>query len=97
MNSKNILIINGNPDPSPQRLSSAIAAAYREGAVNAGHDPCQIDVGALSLHVLRTAVEFASPSNNDGIIQAQAAFTEADQGHPAHGPTYSGFTGRYTN
>jgi putative NADPH-quinone reductase len=66
MSSKNILIINGNPDPSPQRLSSAIAAAYREGAVNAGHDPRQTDVGALSLPVLRTAVEFASPPNDVG-------------------------------
>jgi putative NADPH-quinone reductase len=78
MRSKNILIINGNPDPSPQRLSRAIADAYREGAINGGHHPRQIDVGALSLPILRTAAEFAGRSNEKAIIQAQAAFIEAD-------------------
>jgi putative NADPH-quinone reductase len=78
MSSKKVLIINGNPDPSPERLSSAIAAAYREGAIKSGHDVCKIDVGAVDLHFLRTSMDFMHPPTERPVMEAQAAFVSAD-------------------
>ena len=44
---RRILIINGNPDPSPSRLSAALADAYVHGARRGGHEVRRIDIGAL--------------------------------------------------
>ena len=43
----NILVINGHPDPSPERLAAALAKAYAEGAETAGHQVRRIDIGAV--------------------------------------------------
>jgi len=75
---KNILIIDGHPDPSPERLSSALAKAYRDGAEAAGHSVRQIDVGAIRFSPLRNAAEFASQPTDKAIIDAQGEFLKAD-------------------
>jgi hypothetical protein len=34
---RKILLINGHPDPSPERLCSGLTSAYAQGAQAAGH------------------------------------------------------------
>lgn len=75
---KNILIINGNPDPSPQRLSHALAQAYGDGAQKAGHHVRQIDIGNLDIPFLRTAAAFAAQPGEPAIVDAQKAFGAAN-------------------
>ncbi len=75
---KSILILNGNPDASPERLSSALAHAYRDGAQRAGHHVQQIDIGALDIPLLRTAAAFSAQPGDKRVIEAQDAFTKAE-------------------
>jgi len=75
---KSVLIINGHPDSSPERLTSALATAYQKGAEEAGHNVQLIDVGALHFPILRNAAEFASPATDNAVVEARAAFLKAD-------------------
>ena len=75
---KNILLINGNPDPSPEKLTSALTKAYREGAEDSGCTVRQIDVGGISFPWLHNAEEFASEAADKPIIEAQDAFLAAE-------------------
>jgi putative NADPH-quinone reductase len=68
----NILVIHGNPDPSPERLTSALARAYAEGALAAGHQVKRIDVGGLDFSIMRRASEFTAEPGEDSIIGARA-------------------------
>ncbi len=51
---RHILVLNGNPDPSAERLSAALARAYCEGAEAAGHVVHRIDVGGVAAVLLQT-------------------------------------------
>jgi len=73
---RHILIIEGNPDPSHERLNSALARAYQEGADGALVQ--RIDVGGIQFPILRTAKEFETEPTEEAIIVAQAAFLRAD-------------------
>lgn len=73
-----ILVINGHPDAAPERLSSALATAYQQGAEASGHNVRRIDVGNVHFPILRNAAEFAGKSKDGPIIEAQAAFLDAD-------------------
>jgi putative NADPH-quinone reductase len=53
-----IAIIQGHPDPSPERFCRALAAAYRKGAEAAGHEVREIDVAALDFALLRQRGEW---------------------------------------
>ena len=55
---KRILIILGHPDPQPGRLCRALASAYHQGAVEAGHDVASIDVTRLDFRALRSRLEW---------------------------------------
>lgn len=75
---KHLLIINGNPDPSPERLSSALAKAYREAAEGRGCLVRQINVGAWPVPPLTQAAEFLSEPTDKHVIEAQGAFLAAN-------------------
>lgn len=49
---KKIVVINGHPDPRPERFVHALASAYAEGAEAAGHEVRRIAVGELDIPVL---------------------------------------------
>jgi putative NADPH-quinone reductase len=53
MAQERILILQGHPDPSPERYGRALAAAYAEGARSAGHEIREIDLGQLDYPLLR--------------------------------------------
>jgi len=44
---KRILVINGHPDPRPERFCAGLADAYATAAVAAGHDVRRIALGKL--------------------------------------------------
>lgn len=75
---KHILLINGNPDPSPERLTSALAKAYREGAEDGGCVVRQIDVGGVEFAWLQNSQDFTAEAKDKTIIEAQGAFLAAD-------------------
>lgn len=74
---KRILLINGHPDPRPERFCAALAAAYERGAASAGHEVRKISVGALDFPLVRTADEFARDEPPAAIRAAQADVTWA--------------------
>jgi len=77
-NVRHILIIEGNPDASHERLSSALARAYHEGAEAPDCMVQRINVGGIQFPILRTAKEFETEPAEEAIIDAQAAFLRAD-------------------
>src|SRR5205085_10004476 len=68
---KRILLINGHPDPRPERLCAALTAAYAEGAAAAGHEVRRLDIGALEFPVIRRADEFVKEPPPDEIVEVQ--------------------------
>ena len=73
-----VLVINGHPDPSPERLCAALAEAYAEGAVDVGSAVRRLAIGDLDFPVLRTAAEFSAPAPEGPIRQAQDDVSWAD-------------------
>ena len=47
--SRNILVVNGHPDPRPERFCAALCDAYAAGARTRGCTTRRLDVGALKL------------------------------------------------
>jgi putative NADPH-quinone reductase len=58
----NILVINGHPDPSAERLCAALCDAYVRGAEGAGHAVRRVSVGLIEFELLRSAEAF-----NEGV------------------------------
>lgn len=75
---KRILIINGHPDPRPERLCAGLAEAYAMGALEAGHEVRRIDVGALDFPLIRTSEAFIEADPPSVIAQAQESVRWAD-------------------
>jgi putative NADPH-quinone reductase len=76
--SKHIVIIDGHPDPSPDRYLHALATAYADGARTAGHTVTLIEVAKLQFPLLNTAAEFEKGDTPDAIRQAQTLVRHAD-------------------
>ncbi|MFN3537524.1 MAG: flavodoxin family protein, partial [Brevundimonas sp.] len=57
---RRILIIEGHPDPSPQRLCHGLAEAYREGAREAGHALRTLILGDLDIPQLASHADWES-------------------------------------
>ena len=55
---KRVAIIQGHPDPAGHHLLHALADAYAEGAIAAGHEVRRIEVAKLEFPLLRTQVDF---------------------------------------
>jgi putative NADPH-quinone reductase len=53
-----ILILQGHPDPAPERLCRALAGAYAEGAGEAGHFVTAFDLAAIDFPLLRSREVF---------------------------------------
>lgn len=66
-----ILVLNGHPDASPDRLCAALTGAYETGARLAGHKVRRLDVGALSFPFLHSAKEFTKIPSHPDIIAAR--------------------------
>jgi putative NADPH-quinone reductase len=75
---KNIVIIQGHPDPSGNRLCHALADAYAKGAAGAGHGVTRIEVASLDFPLLRTKEEFEKGTLPASLGPAQLALVDAD-------------------
>jgi len=75
---RNILVINGHPDPSGARLCAALAGAYVRGANAVGHQIRRIDVGGLDFPLIRTSADFVGGELPPAIREAQEAVRWAD-------------------
>jgi putative NADPH-quinone reductase len=75
---KRVLIVNGHPDPSPDRLCAALADAYGGGAAAAGLSVGRLDVGALEFPMLRSQRDYEQGAPCAAIADAQARMKAAD-------------------
>ncbi|MDP3548705.1 MAG: NAD(P)H-dependent oxidoreductase [Phreatobacter sp.] len=75
---RRIAIVQGHPDPAPERLCRHLAAAYAEGAGNAGHEVRTIEVTALPIGFLRTQADFEGGVADPAIVQAQETLAWAE-------------------
>ena len=58
---KRILVIQGHPDPRPERLCRGLADAYHRSAIAGGHEVTLVDVTRLDFASLRSRVEWEGP------------------------------------
>ena len=56
--SRNVLILDGHPDPADDRLIHALSAAYREGAQASSHTVQMIRLADLTFPVLRSQADY---------------------------------------
>lgn len=75
---RRITLIQGHPDPAGGHLDHALADAYAEGAVAAGHDLRRIEIATLDFPLLRNMAEFEHGPTPRALIEAQAAIAWAD-------------------
>lgn len=66
-----VLIVIGHPDPSPSRFCRALAAAYRDGALDAGHEVREIDIAGMEVPLLRSKAMFEHGEIPPVIARAQ--------------------------
>jgi putative NADPH-quinone reductase len=69
--SKRILIIDGHPDPGPERYVHALSKAYVDGARRGGHEIHSIIVSELEFPLLRTSADYQSGTPPDSILKCQ--------------------------
>jgi putative NADPH-quinone reductase len=75
---KQVLIIDGHPDPSRERFCHALADAYAHAAAAAGHAVRRIVVGEMDVPVLRSAAEWSKGAITPELRQCQLAIDWAD-------------------
>ncbi len=72
-----ICLINGHPDPSPERFCAAICSAYEAAAREAGHAVTRVDLGAMDVPMLASAAEMAAAAPPQ-VAEVQAAIGACD-------------------
>ncbi|APV52085.1 dehydrogenase [Betaproteobacteria bacterium GR16-43] len=75
---RRVLVVQGHPDPRPERFCRALAKAYAEGARAGGHEVRELDVAALEFPVLRRRDDWATEAPTPDIRSAQLLLAWAD-------------------
>lgn len=75
---KRIFLLNGHPDPSPERFCAALLDAYAEGARRAGHELRRIDLGHLTFPLITTAFQSDNGAVAPDAVKVQEALLWAD-------------------
>jgi putative NADPH-quinone reductase len=71
--SQRILILDGHPDPSPDRFVHALANAYRDGAQAGNHAVMVIRATDVDFPLLRTQSDYEKAEPVDAIRRCQSA------------------------
>ncbi len=74
---RQITLIQGHPDPEGGHLDHALADAYAEGALAAGHELRRIEIATLDFPLLRNKEAFEHAPTPPGLVEAQAAIAWA--------------------
>jgi putative NADPH-quinone reductase len=75
---KQIVIIQGHPDPGGNHFCHALASAYADGAESAGHQVNLIDVAQIEFPLIRSKTEFDLGQVPESIRQAQQVIQSAE-------------------
>jgi putative NADPH-quinone reductase len=75
---RRIAIIQGHPDTAGHHLLHAMANAYAEGAIAAGHEVRRIDVATLDFPLLRTQEDFEQGALPSDLEQPREAMRWAE-------------------
>jgi putative NADPH-quinone reductase len=75
---REILLIDGHPDPDSAHLDHALAEAYVRGAESAGHAIRRLRVAELDFPLLRSKADFDTGTPPDDIVAAQRGIAAAD-------------------
>lgn len=75
---RHILLVEGHPDPSPERYNRALADAYADGARSAGHEVERLVLAGMDIPYLRSMKAWQQPPEHPGIVEAQAQMRRAD-------------------
>jgi putative NADPH-quinone reductase len=75
---KKIVVVQGHPDPAPERLCRGLAEAYAHGAEKGGHEVRRIDVASLDFPMLRSQAQFEGGGPPTAIAEAQETLRWAD-------------------
>ncbi|MBX6373304.1 MAG: NAD(P)H-dependent oxidoreductase [Acetobacteraceae bacterium] len=75
---RRVAIIQGHPDPAGGHFGHALADAYAEGALAAGHAVERIEVARLDLPLLRTQADFETGTPPDSVRAAQETLRRAE-------------------
>ncbi|MFG6469093.1 NAD(P)H-dependent oxidoreductase [Roseateles sp. BYS87W] len=75
---RRILILQGHPDASTPHLCHALAQAYAEGAVAAGHTVRTVEVARLDFPLLRSQHEWETGPVPADLLPVQADLTWAE-------------------
>ena len=73
-----ICIIQGHPDPDGGHFGHALAEAYADAAMAAGHDVSRIEIAELNLPCLRSRGEWLEGAPDAAIVTAQERIRDAD-------------------
>jgi putative NADPH-quinone reductase len=75
---RQVVIIQGHPDPDGGRLCHALASAYAEGAKAAGHIVSRVEIARIDFPLLRTQEDFLHGTLPPRLKQARDALVTAD-------------------
>lgn len=75
---RNVLILNGHPDPNSKGLCHALAEAYADGAREAGHAVRCLDVAGLDFGFVQSQAEFEKGTPPPAIAAAQESVVWAN-------------------
>lgn|SRR5512138_27987 len=72
---KHVLIIDGHPDPEPQRFVHALAEAYASAAREAGHEIRLVRLSAMTFDLLRSNRDYKHGEAPEAIVGVQNAIS----------------------
>lgn len=75
---KRIFLLNGHPDPAPERFCAALVDAYADGARLCGHEVRRLDLGAMEFPLIKTAEQSAKGEVAPDALRVQDALICAD-------------------
>lgn len=75
---RRITIIQGHPDPCGTRYGHALAQAYRDGAIERGHDVRVVNVAQLDFPLLRSQEDWGRGRLPEALHDAHQAIQWAD-------------------
>jgi putative NADPH-quinone reductase len=73
-----VLILQGHPDPAPERLCRTLAGAYAKGAEAAGHQIAAFDLATIDFPLLESQRAFEHGAMPDALRPVWDAMLEAE-------------------